>query len=327
MFRYRRGPLVMATWMRLHIGSSYAAFLAVLLHSHARSGSPITIVLMLLTWIVIVSGVVGHYGQKLIYRLLPLVVEREFGLERLGPECEALRQRAEETVAAYPAIAREDVRDWPGLSHRLRDEDSPMRATIMARLPSRIQTMIKGLPPNGPDEQQKSEMLTAINAILGREDLFASASDNARSHDGDRERPGAVSLSIKVDNHRRLIEFAGDRIANRADRTAAAERFFHAVLTTRLPPQPGSVRGLLSGRSSVATSRNHFLRLKSMAGPVQGDILLALWDSIQQRQQMEIEFWSHWLGRLWMLVHGPAAWLLLLFTILHIWGSIRYGGF
>jgi hypothetical protein len=63
-----------------------------------------------------------------------------------------------------------------------------------------------------------------------------------------------------------------------------------------------------------------------MAEPDQREILQNIWDAVELRRQMDVEFWLHGLGRLWLLVHGPAAYLLALFTALHIWGSIRYGG-
>ena len=325
-FRYRRGPWSMLTWMRLHVACSYGAFLAVLLHSHARSGSAITPVLLVLTWIVMVSGAIEFYGQKLIYRLMPLVVDREFGLERLGPESEALRQRVEERIAAYPAIAREDVRDWPGFCERLRGEDSPLGAAISARLPPHIRAMVGELTADGPDEKQKAEILSAVNGLLSREDLFGRFDGSTAGDGGPLVRSDVAASSMKLRNHRHLIHLLGDQIADRSGRTEATERFFQAVLEERLRTPLGLRVRLIGRRSAAAASRNILLRVKAMAEPNQGEILQNIWDAVELRRQMDVEFWLHGLGRLWLLVHGPAAYVLALFTALHIWGSIRYGG-
>lgn len=84
-FRYRVG-IPMTRWLRWHIGAAYLAFFMVLLHSQGRAQEPLTEALLWLTWIVMVSGVAGFYGQKLLYFLLPRMVAQEFGLERLEPQ-------------------------------------------------------------------------------------------------------------------------------------------------------------------------------------------------------------------------------------------------
>jgi hypothetical protein len=329
LFRYRRGPLPMSTWMRLHIACSYGAFLAVLLHSHARSGSAITLALLALTWIVMVSGVIGFCGQKLIYRLMPLMVDREFGLERLGPECEELRRRAEERVTAYPVIGSGDVRDWPGVCERLCDESSSFGSAILARLPTRTRAMVGKISANGPDEEQKVEILAAMNELLDQEDLF-EVSDNSTVHEESAAdspaHPAVNASSTRLCNHRRVVHLLGDRIVDRSSRTEATERFFQAVLESRLRV-PLGLRLRMTGRASGdVASRNLFLRVKAMAEPDQSQILQEVWDAAEIRRQMDVEFWLHWLGRLWLLIHGPAAYLLAFFTALHIWGSIFYGG-
>jgi hypothetical protein len=52
-----------------------------------------------------------------------------------------------------------------------------------------------------------------------------------------------------------------------------------------------------------------------------------LWRFVKERQQLDLEYGIHVLGRLWLLFHGPAAWALLVLMIEHIILSIRYGGF
>jgi hypothetical protein len=123
-----------------------------------------------------------------------------------------------------------------------------------------------------------------------------------------------------------VIHLLGDRIADRSGRTEATLRFFQAVLEERLRTPLGFRMRLIGWRSAAAASRDIFLRIKAMADPDQGEILQDIWDAVELRRQMDVEFCLHGLGRLWLLVHGPTAYLLALFTALHIWGSIRYGG-
>jgi hypothetical protein len=325
-FRYRRGPWSMSTWMRLHVACSYGFFLAVLFHSHARLGSAITPVLLVLTWTVMLSGTIGFYGQKLIYRLMPLVVDREYGLERLGPESKSLRLRVEERVAAYPAIAREDVRDWPGFCESLRGDNSPVGAAISARLPPHIRAIVGDLAADGPDQKQNAEVLSAVNGLLGREDLFTRVDGSTVGDGGPLARSDVDASSMKLRNYRHLIHLLGDQIADRSGRTEAIERFFETVLEERFRKPVGLRVSLFGWGSAAAVSRSLFLRVRAMAEPDQGEILQNIWDAVELRRQMDVEFWLHGLGRLWLLVHGPAAYLLAIFTALHIWGSIRYGG-
>src|SRR5207248_1072537 len=93
-FRYRDW-WPMPWWLRWHIGSAYLATAFLLLHTRARWHGWFTLLLLCLFWAVMASGVVGFYGQKLLYRLLPLAVGEELGRERLEPERRALLERAQ----------------------------------------------------------------------------------------------------------------------------------------------------------------------------------------------------------------------------------------
>ena len=77
----------------LHIATSYVAFAALLIHSRARADTWLTATLTTSVWIVMVSGVVGFYGQKLLYRIMPFLVKREVGRERLAPTRTVLEER------------------------------------------------------------------------------------------------------------------------------------------------------------------------------------------------------------------------------------------
>jgi hypothetical protein len=42
---------------------------------------------------------------------------------------------------------------------------------------------------------------------------------------------------------------------------------------------------------------------------------------------MDLEYRLHQVGRLWLYVHGPAAWALLVLMVEHIITSWIYGGY
>ena len=214
---FRSRPGRMSAWLRLHVACSYAAFALLLLHSHGRASSPLTRALVWLTWAVMLSGVVGFYGQKLLYALLPAMkdVPREFGFERLGPEREALleagRARAKSAALANaPDVVREFV-DWVIAAHL----DRPFRL---------------------------------------------------------RWRRGDAGEGLE----------------------AETDRYAHARL---------------------------------LADDGQREALDEVWRLAEARRRLDREYRLHRLGRLWLLVHGPASWALLVLLVEHVAVSLWYGGF
>lgn len=74
-----RSWLRMSGWLNLHVFASYAALGLTLVHSLGRAGSPLTSWMMVCFWAVVVSGVVGHFGQRICYRLLSLIIGDKSG--------------------------------------------------------------------------------------------------------------------------------------------------------------------------------------------------------------------------------------------------------
>ena len=52
-----------------------------------------------------------------------------------------------------------------------------------------------------------------------------------------------------------------------------------------------------------------------------------LWDWVERRRRMDLEFWLHGLARSWIWIHGPAAWPLLMLVLNHVVINLYYGGF
>lgn len=91
-FRYRRWGY-MRNWLRWHIAGAYTGFFFLILHSQGRSSNSVTLWINILVWVVMVSGVVGFYGQMLAYRILATAVDNEYGRERLEIERQRLLER------------------------------------------------------------------------------------------------------------------------------------------------------------------------------------------------------------------------------------------
>jgi hypothetical protein len=213
-FRYRPGR-PMRFWLRLHIGASYLAFALVLVHSRGRANGAITLALVWLTWTVVLSGVVGYYGQKLLYFLLPRLVAREVGMERLGPERDSLLAAAQEL-------------------------------------------------------NKKKEVQQAPEVI---------------------------------------------------------RTFCEAAVRDCLAPAYSVVGWLRGRRGSAFLSRNGYERAHRFGDVQQQEIVTRIWNFVEARRAMDLEYRLHQLGRSWLLIHGPAAWALLVLMIEHAVMSIWYGGF
>jgi hypothetical protein len=211
-FRYRQGR-AMTFWLRMHIGASYLAFFMVLLHSRGRANGPLTLTLLWLTWIVMVSGVVGYFGQKLLYLLMPRVVAQELGMERLEPQRRFLLAEAEKLG-------------------------------------------------------KKKEVETAPEVIRA---------------------------------------------------------FFAVAVTDCLAPAYSLLGGPRRGDDML--SDNGFERAHHFGDDKQRDILRQVWDFVKMRREMNLEYRLHQIGRSWLLVHGPAAWALLVLMVEHVVMSLWYGGF
>lgn len=211
-FRYR--PMgAMTAWLRWHIGAAYVAFFMVLVHSQGRASEPLTQALLWLTWLVMISGAVGFYGQKMLYLLLPRIIETEYGLERLEPQRQFLIATATDLVGKQP----------------------------IKRSPEVIQ------------------------------------------------------------------------------------KFCSTAMEQCFAPPFALWRGWL--RDHETLSENWYQRTRTFADAEQGEILHKLWTLIRARRSMNLEYRLHQVGRLWLLVHGPAAWVLLLLMIEHAVMSMWYGGF
>jgi hypothetical protein len=213
-FRYRQAGQ-MTFWLRLHVGFAYLAFFMVLLHSRGRANGPLTLALLWLTWTVMVSGVAGYFGQKLLYLLLPHILPREYGLERLGAERAQMIESAEA-------------------------------------------------------ELKKKEMQTTDPVVRD---------------------------------------------------------FCAAAVRDRLTREYSWSGWLRPRRAATILSPNGYQRARSFADAKQQAVVDRIWGFVEARRAMDLEYGLHQLGRSWLLVHGPAAWALVVLMVEHVVMSWWYGGF
>jgi hypothetical protein len=100
---------------------------------------------------------------------------------------------------------------------------------------------------------------------------------------------------------------------------AVIEQGLEPPLRFSLTPRPADTRSILSA--------NGHERAVGFADLARRKIVDELWSLLQTRQAMDLEYRMHQLGRLWLLVHGPAAWALFVLMIEHVVMSWWYGGF
>ncbi|HKI35947.1 MAG TPA: hypothetical protein VKA46_29090 [Gemmataceae bacterium] len=113
--RLARFPLVgQTTWLRWHIGAAFVAFVLTLFHSRGRANGLLTFGIQVAFWLVMLSGVVGYWGRIVIYRLLQVTVESEFGRANLFWKVSSrLQRRADRLIKkGYWKLTEYDVRNW-----------------------------------------------------------------------------------------------------------------------------------------------------------------------------------------------------------------------
>jgi hypothetical protein len=315
----------MATWMRWHIVTAYLAFFFVLLHSCAHANGWFTASILYLLWIVMLSGVVAFYGPKLVYRLLALVVSREIGLEQMPTEARRLLQRAEDLIDHYYLVVAEEIRDWQALCGQLlkEDKDSTLHQIVSKYMSKNVEERVRGVrdktPPETETEEERHQcILDWLNGLVASGAFSASLREN-----------NAVSQAREVAKQSRAVldTLCPKEIGSCPPLEEAVEAFFRETIHDYLEHEAPSWRWLFTKRGLGSVPLNYYTRAKELAPPRQDKIIDELWTLTQLRRQMDLEFWFHRVGRVWLLFHAPAAAVLLLLVIDHIIGSMRFGGF
>ncbi len=109
-------------WLRIHLIGSFIAFFFLLLHSGGRSTGWLTAFILVFFWLVMLSGIVGFWGRRLIYRFLNVAIRPEFGRERLRTkERDRLERRANRLFKCSWSLTDEDIEqaNWKAFCEKL----------------------------------------------------------------------------------------------------------------------------------------------------------------------------------------------------------------
>jgi hypothetical protein len=345
-------------WMWWHLVAAYLAFFFTLLHSRAHGSSGLTFAILVLLWAVMVSGVVGFFGMRACYRLLALTVEREVGLERLVREREELSERSRALVRNHALLREEDVSDWRSFCSKMLQKGTPLHAKLGGALGKGVVTVIEDALRSGSfPVQLQAEVVEKVNAQLMKpefsqakdfQDLDASAPAGRPLHQaagaprpaaqGERQQRLAKEIAQWATNqpnsgqeterrNRVFLEaLCPSEIAESRAPPEAVERFFEQAATYLQTGYP-SWTWLFSPRALDPVSWNHYHRVRELASPEQCRLIDELWEFVQRRRELDVEYWFHRLARVWLLVHGPGAWALLALVAAHVVSSVYYGGF
>lgn len=341
----------MTGWVVYHIYASYAALAFALVHSQGRASQPLTFWLMCLFWAVMVSGVGGFFGQRLCYRALPFFVQHELGLERLEPERRWLFSLASELADDTSLLVTDDIRDWENFCDRLCEEapdplpdppNSPsaikweIRRELWKLIPESARGLIRAsADANFVDTDDRIRIVQSLNAILREGGRFYRTrqlgelgadelSDELKQllavkklSDKQRSRMGRLVIKLLFGTH----------IApSLPERPAVVKRFGESVTAFLQLPLP-SLWHPLTLRASRRLHANHYQNVLQRVERDQQGVVHAYWKMVQKRRAINREYRMHRLAKLWLWVHGPAAWALLILVLAHVVSSIYFGGF
>jgi hypothetical protein len=324
----------LATVLRWHTGMSYVAVALTLIHARGHFfGGAVTTGLVLALVVVILSGVVGHGLQRPLYRLMALLVREERGESALAEDRESMARNAGDLVENYSMLVPSDILDWPWLCDTLREEGSLLNQKIYKhRSFGRLaQDLVQEVQTNPLYERRQRQTLEAINGVMRQADLFQP------SILGASVPPELTALLARrpLDNSSRARErrnrlyfetlYPGVFRVSKPPRNSVIRFFKEEVLSYLESPAP-SWQWLFGRAALRPVPENHYMRVKVLAPADQAVVIDELWAFVEERRQMDLEFWFHRLARLWLWVHGPVSAALLALVLAHCTLSVYYTG-
>jgi hypothetical protein len=136
-------------------------------------------------------------------------------------------------------------------------------------------------------------------------------------NDAEIERRNRLYLELSYPEYVAQSRFPRERVG----------RFFEEAVAGYLRSEFPSWGWIFHRSALEPISVNHYLRVRALADPSQAGMIKQLWDWVERRRQMDLEYWLHRLARAWLWAHGPAAWPLLALAVYHVVSSLYYGGF
>jgi hypothetical protein len=122
-------------WLEAHILGAYLGFALTVVHSGGRAGTWLTWWILVLFWVVMLTGVIGYWGERWVYRLVVLAVEPEYGRARARTR-ERLRllRRGRRIIQEYWKFTEYDIQDWRTFCQALLDEQSLLHQPVWQKL-------------------------------------------------------------------------------------------------------------------------------------------------------------------------------------------------
>lgn len=351
----RRGHLT--RWMRWHIGSSYLACGLTVIHVRGHwPDAWLTSVIVWLLAIVMLSGMLGYFGQKLVYRFMSLAVGRELGRDRLESERLELIERADRLVGNRSLLTEYDINDWGHFCLLLIDQQSKLhqavwenklfshsaKRSISNAVDAACDHVDQDDHPAGQNVDQrlqqeieitdKKEVIDALNGLL-IQPRFCKKQDFGEVAETD-EVYSLLQISPKdmserqIERRNRLFleAICGDIISARAKLPESVQRFFDDEVLVYLRSPFPSWGWVFTTAALQPVPHNHYLRVKALVADEHVGTIQKLWEWIEQRRQMDREYWLHRVATAWLWLHTPAAGLLFALVVAHILSSIWYGG-
>jgi hypothetical protein len=322
--------------IRWHIGASYLAVALILIHSRGRLFGPaLTTGIVIAFAVVMVTGIAGFFAQKLVYRLMALVVPRELGREALTAHRQILIDESNKLIDNYALLVRDDVRDWPRFCAEVLKPKTVLNKKILEHkmFSRKSREAIRVIQQAGDSATERvEEVIDAVNALLQRQDFCRSADARGLTVVDelnqllDRAPQGLSGPEVERRN-RLFLEAACPELIRKSQPPPQTVRQFFLDEAGRYLRAPfPSWRWLFSREALEPVADNHYQRVRALTAPDQWAVIDQLWQWVQERRQLDLEFWFHRLARAWLLVHGPVAAALLVLVAFHVFSSIYYGG-
>jgi hypothetical protein len=324
----------MTRWMRWHVASAYFAFGLMFIHAHGpmfRVGLTAAIVALFST--AILSALLGLLLQRVVFRLMALTLDLELGPERLFIERRRMIEMAAARVKNYSLLAEGDVADWRAFCKALRDDATRLPQRIWKRLPQPTKALIEAtLHSRDGSPSRKDVVVAALNDLLKEQTLctkhdFGVLTPQDEAYPLVQQRAQELSM-LELERRNRLFleRLCPELIKTSQKPPQTVERFFEIEVARYLATEFPSWGWLFRAEALEPVSRNHYLRVRTLVSEDQLATVDQLWQWVQKRRRMDLEFWFHRLARIWLVVHIPVAWALVALVIFHVASSIYYGG-
>lgn len=335
-------------WITWHILFAFLAFGTVLVHIDFRLSKPFGALTTWIFWLfvaVMVSGVLGLLGQKVLFRLLDDLVPAEFGREGLEQERQRLANASRRLVESWSLVTPNDVRDWDAFLNVVAAHPRISGLKGLNEPARRTSLLIRARRHAAEDLQ---DYLDALNEFLQTDTQFCREAnlvgfvDTVRKERITKGTPEQIerwqrwlalaeSLGSAADpqsrRHRLYLEYlCGDCLQECAAPPDFVVRFYREAIVPELAAPFTFWRWLLGGRRRSPLAENYYRRVQSIAPATAQGMVEQLWLWVLRRRALDREYRLHRIARLWVGVHALAAWALFVLVADHIVASVRYGG-